>query len=74
MCDRYEVRMLWREGEVKFPDNRLMAEKRVESTEGKLKRDEELAKKDCGIIKGYVENGCTPKLTPEEASAPIPEQ
>jgi len=27
VCDRYEVGMLWREGEVKFPDNRLMAEK-----------------------------------------------
>ena len=74
VCDRYEVGVLWREGEVKFPDNRLMAEKRLESTEGKLKRDEELAKKHCGIIEGYVEKGCTRKVTPEEASAPIAEQ
>ena len=50
VCDRYEVGMLWREGEVKFPVNCLMTEKRLKSTEGKLKRDEELAKKYCTII------------------------
>ena len=34
VCDRYEVGMLWREREVKFPDNRLMAdEKRLEEIE-----------------------------------------
>ena len=54
VCDRYEVGMLWREGEVKLPDNRLMAEKRLESTERKLKRDEELAKEYCVIIEDYV--------------------
>ena len=37
VSDRYEVGMLWKKGEVKFPDNRLMAEKRLESTERKLK-------------------------------------
>ena len=68
VCDRYEVGML------KFPDNRLMAEKRLESNERKLKRDEELAKKYCAIIEDYVDRGYARKLTPEEASAPTPKQ
>ena len=72
VSDRYEVGTLWREGEVKFPDNHLMAEKRLESIERKLKRDEELAKKYCAIIKDYVDKGYARKLTPEEASAPTP--
>ena len=46
--------MLWSEGKVKFADNRLMAEKRLESTERKLKGDKELAKKPCAIIEDYV--------------------
>lgn len=58
VCDRYEVGMLWREREVKFPDSRLMAEKRLESTQRKLKRGEELAKKYCAII---VVISCTTK-------------
>ena len=74
MCDKYEVRMLWKEGEVKFPDNRVMAEKQLESTERKLKHDKELAKKYCDIIKDYVDKGYAQKLTPEEASAPTPKQ
>ena len=74
VCNRYEVGMLWREGEVNVPDNRLMAEKRLESTERKLKRDGELAKKYCAIIDDYVDKGYARKLTPEEASAPTPKQ
>ena len=73
VCNRYEVEMLWREEEVKFPDNPLMAEKRLESTERKLKCDEKLAKY-CDIIEGYVDKGYARKLTPEEASAPTPKQ
>ena len=72
VCNRYELGMLWREEEVKFPDNPLMAEKRLESTERKLNRDEELAKKYCDIIEGYVDKGYVRKLTPGEASAPTP--
>ena len=66
--------MLWREGEVKFPDYRLMAEKRLESTKRKLKHDEKLAKKYCAIIEDYVDKCYAQKLTPEEASAPTPKQ
>ena len=74
VCDRYEVEILGREGEVKFPDNRLMAKNRLESTERKLKRDEELAKKYCAIIEDYVDEGYARKLTPEESSAPTSKQ
>ena len=48
---RYEVGMLWREQEVEIPDNRLMAVKRLESTERKLKRD-----KDPTLIKATLES------------------
>ena len=34
-----------------------MAKKTTGSTERKLKRDEQLAKKCCAIIKDYVDNG-----------------
>ena len=74
VSDRYEVGMLWREGELTFPENCLMAEKRLESMEWKLKRDEQLAKKYCAIIEDYVDKGYARKLTPEEASAPTPKQ
>ena len=74
MSGRYEVGMLWREQEVEFPDNRLMAVKRLESTERKLKRDEDLARKYCAIIEDYVHKGYTRKLIPEEAAVPTPKQ
>ena len=72
--DRYDVGMLWGEGEVKFPDSRIIAEKRLESTERKLKRDQELAKRYCDVIEDYVDNGYSRKLTPKEASASNPKQ
>ena len=71
---RYEVGMLWREQEVEFPDNRLMAVKRLESTERKLNRDKDLAKKYCAIIEDYVDKGYGRKLTAEEADVPTPKQ
>jgi len=52
--DRYEVGMLWKDRDVKFPDNRLLAERRLESTERRLKREEVLAEKYCSIIDDYV--------------------
>ena len=71
---RYEVRMLWREQEVEFPDNRLMAVKPLESTERKLKRNEDLAKKHCAIIEDYIDKGYARKLSPVEAAIPTPKQ
>ena len=74
VCDRCEVDMIGREGEVKFPDNRFVAEKRLESTERKMKHDEQLEKRYCAIIVDYVDKGYARKLTPEDASAPTPKQ
>ena len=74
VSDGYEVGMLWKEQDVKFPDNRPMAEKRLKSTERKLKRDEELARKYCAITDEYVDKGYARKLTPEEASVPTSKQ
>ncbi|PFX13712.1 hypothetical protein AWC38_SpisGene22184 [Stylophora pistillata] len=74
VSDGYEARMLWNEQDVKFPDNRLMAEKRLDSTGRKLKRDEKFAKKYCAIIDDYVVKGYARKLTPDEASVPTPKQ
>ena len=74
VSDRYEVGMLWREQEVEFCDNRLMAVKRLESTERKLKRDEDLAKRYCAIIEDYIDKGYARKLSPEEAAIPTPKQ
>ena len=51
-----------------------MDEKRLESTERRLKRGEELANKYCDIIKDYVDKGYARRLTPKEASAPIRKQ
>ncbi|XP_078380261.1 uncharacterized protein LOC144663221 [Oculina patagonica] len=51
-----------------------MAVKRLESTERKLKRDEDLAKKYCAIIEDYVDKGYARKLSPEEAAVPTPKQ
>ncbi|KAK3739937.1 hypothetical protein QZH41_015978, partial [Actinostola sp. cb2023] len=72
--DRYEVGMLWRDRDVKFPDNRAMAEKRLKSTERRLKRDETLADKYCAIIDDYVNKGYAKKLSPKEASMPTSKQ
>ena len=72
--DRYVVGMLWKGEDVKFPDNRLMAERRLESTERRLKRDEVLAEKYCATIDDYVDKGYAWKLTPEEASISTPKQ
>ena len=43
--DRYQVGMLWKRSDVKFPDNRVMAERRLTFTEKVLKRDDALAEK-----------------------------
>ncbi|KAK3748900.1 hypothetical protein QZH41_002891 [Actinostola sp. cb2023] len=72
--DRYEVGMLWRDQDVEFPDNRAMSEKRLKSTERRLKRDETLADKYCAIIDDYVNKGYAKKLSPKEASMPTSKQ
>jgi len=66
---RYEAGMLWRDDNVKLPNNRVMAENRLKSTEKRLKRDDDLAKKYCAIIEDYVNKGYARVLSSEESEA-----
>ena len=53
--NRYEVGLLWKDSDVQLPDNRVLAEKRLESTEKRLKRDPAIAEKYKETINGYVQ-------------------
>ena len=64
--DRYEVGLLWKDENVELPKNRVMAEKRLESTERMLKRNNEVSEKYCQIIEDYVSKGYARKLTKAE--------
>ena len=66
--DRYEAGLLWKDPSVHFPDNRVMAERRLISTERALRRDHTLAEKYKDIIEGYVAKGYARKLSPEETA------
>ena len=68
--DRYQVGLLWKTPDIEFPDNRIMAERRLCSTEKVLKRDNALAEKYKEIIDGYVAKGHARKLTPDEIAIP----
>ena len=55
----YEVAMLWKSDNPWLPDNRQMAEARLQYLKRKLKRDKNLHKKfrdfiDCLVSKGYA--------------------
>ena len=63
-----QVGLLWKTHDTEFPDNRVMAERRLCSTEKVLKRDNALAEKYKEIIDGYVAKGHARKLTPEESA------
>lgn len=66
----YEVGLLWRHNNTRLPNNRLMAEKRLESLKRRLINPEnrEMATKYRDVIKEYVEKGYARKLSPEEAA------
>lgn len=67
--NRYEVDLLWKDPVVQLPDNRVMAEKRLESAERRLKRDPSIAEKYKETIDGYVQKGYAQKLDPR---TPLP--
>ena len=68
--DRYETGMLWKEDQVKFPDNKAMAMKRLQATENSLKRRPELADAYRTTLQSYIQQGHAKKLTAEEAAQP----
>lgn len=64
--NRYETGLLWKKDDVKLPDNKEMATKRLISTERRLKQNPEKAEAYKATIKSYLEKGYAKKLTPEE--------
>ena len=68
MPDRYVAGMLWKDDDVKFPNNKEMALKRLEATERSLKRRPALACAYQETVQAYIEQGHARKLTAEEAA------
>ena len=62
----YKTALLWK-GEPNLPNNRAMAVSRLHSTERKLKKNPELARKYQDVINSYISKGHAKKLTPEES-------
>jgi len=63
----YLVGMLWKSEDPWLPDNRQMAEARLQSLKGKLERDENFHRKYRDFMSNLVSKGYARKLTAEEA-------
>ena len=64
----YETGLLWRDENVKLPNNRSKAVRRLSSLKRRFSRDSELEERYRTIMKEYVAKGYARKLTPEEAA------
>ena len=62
----YEVGMLWKDEDVKLPNNRHMALKRLEYLKSRLQKDETLHQKYQTKIEEHVSKGYATKLKTEE--------
>ena len=62
----YQMGLLWKRCDPRFPNNRPVAEMRLRHLRRRLERDPVLKKKYLAIIDDYVEKGNARKLTPEE--------
>ena len=58
----FQLPLLWRHKNVFLPDNRAMAEKRLESLKRRLSKDESLHKKYAGVMQNYIEKGYAEKV------------
>ncbi|KAK3718241.1 hypothetical protein QZH41_002057 [Actinostola sp. cb2023] len=63
----YEVGILWKNTEPWLPENRQMAEARLQSLKRKLERNEHLHRKYRDFMNNLVAKGYARKLTAEEA-------
>lgn len=63
---RYEVALLWKHDEVRLPESRQMAFRRMICLEKKLVKDETMYTNLRGQIADYVEKGYARRLTPTE--------
>ena len=77
-CDlvdgHYEVGLLWRDDQRRLPDNRNLAERRLESLKRRLTKPEnnELALKYREVMNDYIKKGYARQLTQEEVERESP--
>ena len=67
MGDKYEVGMLWRDEEVRMPNNYTMSYSRLRSLENSLRKNPERVEAYSEVIQSYVQAGYAHKLTPQES-------
>ena len=58
----FQLPLIWRHKNVFLPDNRAMAEKRLESLKRRLSKDKSLPKKYVDVMKDYIEKGYAEKV------------
>ena len=68
----YEMGLLWRDENVKLPNNRSEVVRRLSSPRRRFSRDPELEEKYRTVMEDYVAKGYARKLTPEEAAVTGP--
>ncbi|XP_055632952.1 uncharacterized protein LOC129773379 [Toxorhynchites rutilus septentrionalis] len=69
---RYEVGLLWKDEETKFPNSYNNAAKRLTTIEKMLKKDPELKKWATETFADYEKKGYIRKLTEDEIMKPVP--
>ena len=67
--DRYQVGLMWKNDNVKLPNNRQVALKRLFSLERRFSRDAEFAKKYDAVVQEYVSLGHARLLSAAEAKS-----
>ena len=65
--ERYETGLLWRNEDVRLPNNRCEAERRMYSLKGRFSRNPDLEQRYRAVMKEYIGTGYARKLSPEEA-------
>ena len=68
----YETGLLWRDENVKLPNNRSEAVKRLSSLRWRFSHDPELEERYRMVMKEYVAKGYARKLTPDESAVTGP--
>ena len=66
--DYYVVAVSWRNERPSLPNNRPLAEKRLESIERKLAKNPEIAESYQKVIKGYLEKNYIRRVPPDEST------
>ena len=64
----YETGLLWKDEDIKLPNNRILAERRLSSLERSLDKDKEKSKGYYETLETYIAKGYARKLSPAEAA------